>query len=130
MGKFASKNDDGIFVGYSSVSKAYRVYNLRIKVVEESMNVKFDETPDSIPQQSSECVSEEFSFEDLLHAKADEASSSARVEPVHNQASDDDGVPTSCVNKCRSIIETQCPSPINGDLPTNPNDVRTAQEDS
>ncbi|GKV46075.1 hypothetical protein SLEP1_g53087 [Rubroshorea leprosula] len=42
--KFDSKSDEGIFVGYSTSSKTYRVYNKRTKVAEESIHVVFDET--------------------------------------------------------------------------------------
>ena len=52
MGKFNSQNDEGIFLGYSSTSKAYRVYNKRTKKVIEIVNVVIDE-------------SSEFSFEKL-----------------------------------------------------------------
>ena len=44
LGKFDSKSDIGIFLGYSSSSKAYRVFNKRTLVVEESMHVIFDES--------------------------------------------------------------------------------------
>ncbi|WJX93540.1 hypothetical protein P8452_75051 [Trifolium repens] len=43
LGKFDSKSDKGIFLGYSLTSKAYRIYNLRTQTLEESMHVKFDE---------------------------------------------------------------------------------------
>ena len=42
--KFDCKADEGVFLGYSTRSKAYRVYNKRTKIVEESMHVTFDET--------------------------------------------------------------------------------------
>ncbi|KAJ3702073.1 hypothetical protein LUZ61_005778 [Rhynchospora tenuis] len=41
--KFDAKSTTGIFVGYSSTSKAYRVYLPSSRVVVESVNVKFDE---------------------------------------------------------------------------------------
>ncbi|KAL5547467.1 hypothetical protein UlMin_002698 [Ulmus minor] len=44
LGKFDSKSDVGIFLGYSSSSKSYRVYNRRTLVVEESMHIVFDES--------------------------------------------------------------------------------------
>ncbi|KAH9705040.1 hypothetical protein KPL70_011720 [Citrus sinensis] len=44
LGKFDPKSDVGIFLGYSNSSKAYRVYNKRILVIEESMHVTFDES--------------------------------------------------------------------------------------
>ncbi|KAH9686494.1 hypothetical protein KPL70_014367 [Citrus sinensis] len=44
LGKFDPKSDVSIFLGYSNSSKAYRVYNKRTLVVEESMHVTFDES--------------------------------------------------------------------------------------
>ncbi|KAH9671118.1 hypothetical protein KPL70_017229 [Citrus sinensis] len=44
LDKFDLKSDVGIFLGYSNSSKAYRVYNKRTLVVEESMHVTFDES--------------------------------------------------------------------------------------
>ncbi|GJU59187.1 hypothetical protein Tco_1236953 [Tanacetum coccineum] len=41
FGKFAGKADDGYLVGYASNSKAYRVYNLPNKRVEETLNLRF-----------------------------------------------------------------------------------------
>ncbi|KAD7477200.1 hypothetical protein E3N88_00336 [Mikania micrantha] len=53
--KFDSKVDAGYFVGYSSTCKAYRVFNCRTKIVEETLHVKFNECPkDSIPQNPAE----------------------------------------------------------------------------
>jgi hypothetical protein len=43
LGKFNAKSDEGIFLDYSSNSKAYRVFNKRTMVVDEFMHV-FDET--------------------------------------------------------------------------------------
>jgi hypothetical protein len=44
LGKFDAKSDEGIFLGYSINSKAYRVFNKRTMVIDESMHVVFDET--------------------------------------------------------------------------------------
>ncbi|KAK9071753.1 hypothetical protein SSX86_008182 [Deinandra increscens subsp. villosa] len=41
--KFAEKADEGYFVGYSGLSKAFRVYNKSTKIVEETINVTFNE---------------------------------------------------------------------------------------
>ena len=43
-GKFDSQVAEGIFVGYSCNSKTYRCYNLRLKRIVESINVKIDES--------------------------------------------------------------------------------------
>ncbi|XP_071718206.1 uncharacterized protein [Rutidosis leptorrhynchoides] len=37
------KSDEGIFMGYSFVSKAYRAFNSRRKKIEESIHITFDE---------------------------------------------------------------------------------------
>jgi hypothetical protein len=44
MGKFDSRVDKEILVGYSSTRKAYKCYNLRLNKVVESINVTIDET--------------------------------------------------------------------------------------
>ena len=44
MEKFDSWSDEGIFLGYSSISKAYRVYNKRTMKVMEIVNVVIDES--------------------------------------------------------------------------------------
>ena len=43
VGKFDSRSDEGIFMRYSSISKAYRVYNKITKKVVETVNVVIDE---------------------------------------------------------------------------------------
>ena len=44
FGKFDPRSDEVIFLGYSSHSKAYTVFNKRILCVEESVHVPFDDT--------------------------------------------------------------------------------------
>nr|GEX09023.1 putative ribonuclease H-like domain-containing protein [Tanacetum cinerariifolium] len=41
LGKFNGKSDEGIFVGYSTTSKAFTVYNIRTRKVEENMHITF-----------------------------------------------------------------------------------------
>ncbi|GKF63190.1 ribonuclease H-like domain-containing protein [Tanacetum coccineum] len=49
LGKFDGKVDEGFFVGYSTNSKAFRVFNSRIRIVEENMHVKFSkDTPNIV----------------------------------------------------------------------------------
>jgi len=57
VGKFDSRSDEGIFLGYSSTSKAYQVYNKRTKTVMETVNVLIDEASDSSSEKSSEEIS-------------------------------------------------------------------------
>nr|KAJ0207840.1 hypothetical protein LSAT_V11C500261860 [Lactuca sativa] len=43
--KIEAKADEGVFLGYSSVSKAYRVFILSRQIVEETIHVTFNENP-------------------------------------------------------------------------------------
>ena len=44
LGKFDSKVDEGIFLGYSSHSHTYKAYNKRTMLIEEIVHITFDET--------------------------------------------------------------------------------------
>ena len=44
LGKFDAKSDEGIFIGYTLNSRAYKVFNLKTLSVMESSNVVFDDT--------------------------------------------------------------------------------------
>src|SRR3990170_3925440 len=48
LGKFDAKADEGFFLGYSVIRKAFRVYNKRTEKVEESIHVTFDESSSAI----------------------------------------------------------------------------------
>ncbi|GJS06600.1 putative ribonuclease H-like domain-containing protein [Tanacetum coccineum] len=48
LGKFDRKADEGLFVGYSTNSKAFRVFNSRTRIVEENMHVQFNENTPNI----------------------------------------------------------------------------------
>nr|GFB33399.1 integrase, catalytic region, zinc finger, CCHC-type, peptidase aspartic, catalytic [Tanacetum cinerariifolium] len=55
VGKLKAKGDIGVFVRYSKVYVAFRIYNKRIHKLHESVNVNFDE--------NSEMASKQFSLE-------------------------------------------------------------------
>nr|GEW24025.1 retrovirus-related Pol polyprotein from transposon TNT 1-94 [Tanacetum cinerariifolium] len=48
LGKFNGKADEGFFVGYSTNSKAFRVFKSRARIVEENLHVKFSENTPNI----------------------------------------------------------------------------------
>ncbi|GKF10074.1 putative ribonuclease H-like domain-containing protein, partial [Tanacetum coccineum] len=48
LGKFKGKADEGFFVGYSTNTKAFRVFNNRTRIVEENLHVKFSEDTPNI----------------------------------------------------------------------------------
>ncbi|CAL9120320.1 unnamed protein product [Musa textilis] len=43
LGKFDAKSDEGIFLSYSSISKAFHIFNKRTLVIEELIHVVFNE---------------------------------------------------------------------------------------
>jgi hypothetical protein len=54
--KFDSKSIEEIFIGYSSISKAYRIYIPTSRIVVESMHVKFNESIDIGADKGSSIV--------------------------------------------------------------------------
>jgi hypothetical protein len=61
LGKFNPKSDEGIFLGYSTNSRAYRVYNTKTETVMESINVVIDDdigahSKGEIPQSTLEAL--------------------------------------------------------------------------
>nr|GFC10458.1 integrase, catalytic region, zinc finger, CCHC-type, peptidase aspartic, catalytic [Tanacetum cinerariifolium] len=75
LNKMKEKGDECIFVGYSTQSRAYRVFNKRTRVIMESIHVNFDE----LPQMAS------------AHNSSDPAPTRQAMESAHNSS---DPVPT------------------------------------
>jgi len=65
LGKFDSKADEGIFLGYAINSHTYRVYNKRLMIVEEFVHVVFDKTNPMQQDQRPKIADEE----DILQEK-------------------------------------------------------------
>ena len=88
MGQFYAKSDDGIFLGYSTNSRAFRVFNLRTSTIMESANVVVD---DSCSLEASPSHNEDFSVLDVNNsgeiASPNEKPPPTLVEEdnVHNQ---------------------------------------------
>nr|GFC52189.1 ribonuclease H-like domain-containing protein [Tanacetum cinerariifolium] len=57
LGKFEGKANDGFLVGYVTHSKAYRVYNLSSKKVEETLNLRYLEDKPNVQGLGQECFS-------------------------------------------------------------------------
>ncbi|GJR58656.1 putative ribonuclease H-like domain-containing protein [Tanacetum coccineum] len=55
LGKFDEKANDGFFVGYSTNSKAFRVFNSRTRIVEENMHVQISENTSNIVGSTKAC---------------------------------------------------------------------------
>jgi hypothetical protein len=74
MGKFDSRVDKGILVGYSSKRKAYKCFNMRLNKIVESINVTIDETNGREKKKSSKDSMEEDHEEELKEEEVDEES--------------------------------------------------------
>ena len=77
VGKFDSRSDERIFLGYSSTSKAYRVQNKRTMKVMEIMNVVIDESLKSGFKKFSEEIPKE-----ILPPKPKEVQEIVEQEPA------------------------------------------------
>ena len=75
--KFEPKADEGIFLGYSNESKAYRVFNSKSKSIEESAHVKIDD--DSYP--SSRIDHPAYILDELTLCPSNEPSEDL-IEPI------------------------------------------------
>nr|GEV54943.1 retrovirus-related Pol polyprotein from transposon TNT 1-94 [Tanacetum cinerariifolium] len=53
LGKFDEKADDGFFLGYSLVAKAFRVFNIKRQEMEEIVHVTFSEDDEVISQTNT-----------------------------------------------------------------------------
>ena len=92
--KFDAKSDEGIFLGYSVNSRAYRFYNKRTKTVMESINVVID---DAIPEKS---VDEGGEAPNLK--KNDNDRNSSQIDDVRRQSPKKETTPTTSRRETRS----------------------------
>jgi hypothetical protein len=82
LGKFDSKSDEGIFLGYSTNSRAYRVFNKRTETVMESINVVIDD--EEVERPSSK---EENQLDSVDPAPTDIIKSSPNMSPNESPSS-------------------------------------------
>nr|GEY14831.1 hypothetical protein [Tanacetum cinerariifolium] len=54
LGKFDGKVDEGFLVGYSVSSKAFRVFNSKTRIVQETLHVNFLENKPNVPEKARE----------------------------------------------------------------------------
>nr|GEV08194.1 retrovirus-related Pol polyprotein from transposon TNT 1-94 [Tanacetum cinerariifolium] len=56
LGKFDGKADEGLFIRYSLNSKAFRVFNSRIRIVEENLHIRFSENTINVVGRAPDCL--------------------------------------------------------------------------
>ncbi|GJT81383.1 putative ribonuclease H-like domain-containing protein [Tanacetum coccineum] len=95
LGKFDGKSDEGFFVGYSLNSKAFRVYNIRTKKVEESLHIRFlEDKPIIAGTNSNAIVGTEESIGAGHSSKEIGSSQDYILMPLDVEKKDDEGVLT------------------------------------
>nr|GEU67976.1 hypothetical protein [Tanacetum cinerariifolium] len=96
LSKFDGKANEGFFVGYSTNSKAFRVFNNRTRIVEDNMHVKFSENSPNIEGSGPNWL---FDIDTLTR--------SMNYKPVvaGNQSNDSAGI-KACDNVGKTKVET------------------------
>ncbi|GJU62113.1 retrovirus-related pol polyprotein from transposon TNT 1-94 [Tanacetum coccineum] len=97
LDKMKEKGDACIFVGYSTQSKAYRVFNKRTRIIVETIHVNFDELPQMVSDHvSSDPVAETVTtsnelellyspmFSELINGNSPVVSKSSAVHAADN----------------------------------------------
>jgi hypothetical protein len=74
---FDSKSDEGIFLGYSINSRAYRVFNKRTETVMESINVVVDDEEVERPRSKEESQLNSTAPSDIIESSPNESFSTA-----------------------------------------------------
>ena len=81
-GKFDAKSDEGIFLGYSTKSKAYKCLNVNTNKVVESANVNFDEF---VEEPNVESIKEFEKYRSLIYFYDEIPNQEDVVNQVANQ---------------------------------------------
>lgn len=101
LGKFGPKSNEGIFLGYSTNNRAYRVFNTRTETVMESINVVIDDEEVERPRigEENQLDSVDPSITSTNNIKAspsvspDEPPSSPTTSDTISNASEDEDTP-------------------------------------
>lgn len=102
LGKFDSRVDEGIFLGYSTKSKAYQCYNKRINKIAESVNVKVDESTSK-------------DLEILVGYEFDESGEKKKEEEIKSEENNNQDSSTSTSKTLRYVKKNNLEDPIIGD---------------
>nr|GEX00900.1 retrovirus-related Pol polyprotein from transposon TNT 1-94 [Tanacetum cinerariifolium] len=129
LDKIKEKGDARIFVGYSTQSRAYRVFNKRTRVIVETIHVNFDELPqmasdhvssDPVPQSGTVTTSNELDllfslmFDELLNGSNQVLSKSSAVTtadaPNQRQQQHITSLNTQTTTESTCQVPTQAPT--------------------
>lgn len=94
ISKFEAKSDEGIFLGYSTKSKAYKYFNNRTQRIVESVDVQVDEFPEVSEGTSLEKKDEDpcilFLEPETMKSETDKTNSDATLQPEQINSEEDD----------------------------------------
>jgi len=90
LGKFDSKDNEGIFLGYSLHGHACRAYNKKTMLVEESMHIAFDETNQNMQESPKTSADDEVldaqQVDNSLDNKFEKASKLPKIQSIESRA--------------------------------------------
>jgi hypothetical protein len=84
LSKFEKKCDEGFLLGYSSNSKAYRVFNKTHGIIEEAYDIEFDETDGSQDEKNN--------LDDVGGIQLRNAMKTMSIGEINPKEDDDDSV--------------------------------------
>nr|GEU67449.1 retrovirus-related Pol polyprotein from transposon TNT 1-94 [Tanacetum cinerariifolium] len=132
LGKFEGKADEGYFVGYSVVSKAIRVFNKRTMILEETLNIRFQENTNGIAGTKEKLVAgqdkkqKELAQEyilipicttgPLISQDAKDSAEDARKKAPEQDKQTEHNNSTNDINVVSSLVSTARPSFVNATL--------------
>ncbi|GJU70973.1 putative ribonuclease H-like domain-containing protein [Tanacetum coccineum] len=91
LGKFAGKSDEGFLVGYSLQSKAFRVYNLVTKRVEENLHIKFLENKPNVAGKGPNWLFDLDYLTDSMNYHNDSEENQANLHAGQQESKQDSG---------------------------------------
>nr|GEV15685.1 hypothetical protein [Tanacetum cinerariifolium] len=119
------KGDACIFVGYSTQSRAYRVFNKRTRVIVETIHVNFDELPhmaldriSSGPVPQCETVSTSNEFDLLFNLMFDELLNGSTQVMSKSSAETTADAPNQCQQQHTTPLNTQTTTEPSCQVPT------------
>nr|GEZ48262.1 hypothetical protein [Tanacetum cinerariifolium] len=133
LDKMKGKGDACIFVGYSTQSRAYRVFNKRTRVIMETINVNFDELPQMALDHVTEIVTPSNELDFLFSPMFDELLNGSTQVVSKSFAVTTADVPNQCQQQHTTPLNTQttpeliCQDPSQAQTVTSTENINQAE---
>nr|GEX11169.1 hypothetical protein [Tanacetum cinerariifolium] len=130
LGKFDRKSDEGFLVGYSLNSKAFRVYNLETKRVEENLHINFLENKPNVAGKGPTWLFDLDYLTDLMNYQPvrseNQANKTTGPKEANHSAGTQDNIDTGYSEKEAEHAQEYCPKKDTG---LKPNEKPVDQEE-